>query len=194
MNIILISGFSTSGKDVLGSIFCDKHGFTRFAFADSLKEIVSKKYGCAVDLLHTHEGKNSICPATDTTWRAVLIKESLLYKETEPDIFARICAENIEKYSKTSHKLPYYVVTDWRFPNEFDTIRRIFPDACIVPVRITCDSHNGISPVNDSSEYALQNMSRRNMLNITLQNSIFNDKIIDALNIFADDIITNIRL
>lgn len=40
--IISVSGLAGSGKDLVGSMFVNKLGFTRIAFADSLKEVCSK--------------------------------------------------------------------------------------------------------------------------------------------------------
>lgn len=38
--IIGLSGYAQSGKDTLGSALVDNYGFTRYAFADALKEMV----------------------------------------------------------------------------------------------------------------------------------------------------------
>jgi hypothetical protein len=38
--IIGLSGYAQSGKDTLGAVLVSNYGFTRFAFADALKEVV----------------------------------------------------------------------------------------------------------------------------------------------------------
>lgn len=42
--VVMISGYTESGKDTMSKYLCEKHGFVRFAFADKLKDKVSKKY------------------------------------------------------------------------------------------------------------------------------------------------------
>ena len=49
MSIILLRGYSKSGKDYIGNILCNKYNYKRFSFADSLKEFVSEKYKCSID-------------------------------------------------------------------------------------------------------------------------------------------------
>jgi hypothetical protein len=41
MIIILLRGFSNSGKDFVGNIISLKYGYKQFSFADSLKQIVA---------------------------------------------------------------------------------------------------------------------------------------------------------
>ena len=48
MSIILLRGFSNSGKDFIGEILCNQYNYTRYAFADSLKNMVSKKFNCPI--------------------------------------------------------------------------------------------------------------------------------------------------
>ncbi len=45
MTVILLSGWSTAGKDTVGSILIRNLNATRMAFADVLKEMVAKEYG-----------------------------------------------------------------------------------------------------------------------------------------------------
>lgn len=45
MKIIAISGYKRSGKDTSAEILVNDHGFMRVAFADILKDMVSKEYG-----------------------------------------------------------------------------------------------------------------------------------------------------
>jgi hypothetical protein len=152
-NIILLRGYSHSGKDFVGEILCKQYGFYRFAFADSLKKIVNKKYGCSLDILHSQEGKLLICE-NDTekrTYRQILLDEALCLKSDNPDIFAEFCCQEI--LETTSDKI---VITDWRFPNERDVILKTFPNATIHTIKVLRVDQDK-SPVNDTSEYLLKN-------------------------------------
>lgn len=50
--IISVSGLAGSGKDVIGSMFVNKLGFTRIAFADTLKEVCSKMLQLPINYFH----------------------------------------------------------------------------------------------------------------------------------------------
>lgn len=153
MIIILLRGYSHSGKDFVGKILCEKYGFQRFAFADSLKKIVSlsQEYGCPLELLHTQNGKLLICES-DTrkrTYRQILLDEALRLKSDNPDIFAEFCCQEIN--DSKSDKI---VITDWRFPNERDVLLKLFPKANIYTIKVIRLGQEK-SPVEDESEYLL---------------------------------------
>lgn len=157
MLIILLRGYSQSGKDFIGKILCDTYGFKRFAFADSLKKIISLNYTCAVDILHSQEGKLKICETDPLkrSYRQILIDEALRLKETDQDIFAKECCKDILKLYEDSYANKI-VITDWRFPNELEVIKQYFPNYKIITVHV--HRHNQIlSPVDNISEYHLEN-------------------------------------
>ena len=60
MIIILLRGFSHSGKDFVGNILSTQYGYKQFSFADSLKKIVAEKYNIELNLLYSQEGKKMI--------------------------------------------------------------------------------------------------------------------------------------
>jgi len=161
MIIILLRGFSKAGKDTVGEIMCNLFGYTRVAFADSLKRMTAVKYGCPLNILHTQEGKEQFCPGTTLTWRQVMIRDSLVEKKTNPDIYAELTATEINDNSRlsiTSSPSPQskFVITDWRFPNELAVIQREFPEALIKTVAVYRTGQE-TSPVDDPSEYLLNN-------------------------------------
>jgi hypothetical protein len=155
MIIIFIRGFAGAGKDTLGKIFVDRFGYTRLAFADFLKVMVSQKYNVPLELLHSQQGKLEVCPETGKTWRQILIDEAAEQRAINPDIFASMCADAIHRLSIDHDK---FVITDWRFPNEFSILYDRFPTAHIRTIHIRRKSQNGISPVQHSSEYLLVNI------------------------------------
>lgn len=146
--IILLRGYSGSGKDTVGKILINKHGFRRFAFADGLKQMIAHEYGCSLATLHSQEGKQEICEETNETWRQVMLRVALEAKEADPDVFARMCATEIRMAGIPSR----VVITDWRFPNECDVLKRAFPAAHFIRAEVVRYDQ---SPVDDESEYAL---------------------------------------
>lgn len=149
--IVLIRGYSQSGKDFIGRALCLNYGYQRFAFADSLKRIVASLYHCSMETLHSQVGKQQICP-TDTqqrTYRHILIDEALRLRAIDDTIFVRDCCQEIKKQHAT-----HIVITDWRYPVEYSLLRELFPDATIIPLHIVREGAS-TSPVEDISEYHL---------------------------------------
>ena len=178
MIILLIRGFSNAGKDTLGKCFTENFGFTRYAFADSLKQIVSVKYGVSMNILHCQNGKREICSETGESWREILLREGRECREKDPKIFGKILAQSILQDMCTMA-----VITDWRFPNEYDVIKEQFPDATIKTILIHREGLSTCSPVSDKSEYLLIDHAT----DITVCNNG-----IDSLNIYARDIYLHI--
>jgi hypothetical protein len=151
MLIIFIRGFAGSGKDTLGECFTQHHGFKRFAFADALKETVSDKYNVDIAVLHSQDGKKQVCTANGKTWREILISEAAAERNKDPDVFAEMTALAI-----IASGAKRVVLTDWRYPNEYTIVRKLFPDALITTVHILREDQAGVSPVIDLSEYYLK--------------------------------------
>jgi len=169
MIILLLRGYSNSGKDFVGNILCEKYGFHRFAFADSLKKIVSKEFGCPHDLLHSQNGKLLISESDSRkrTFRQILLDEALRLKSDNPDIFAEFCCHEImESHSEK------VVITDWRFPNEREVILKYFPNATIYTTLVLrLDQHN--SPVQDESEYLLKDWKDNTLIINSMSDFIY---------------------
>lgn len=155
MSIIVLRGFSNSGKDYIGQILCDKYNYKRFAFADSLKKIVAKDYNCALEQLHTQEGKLEVCltDSSKRTYRQILIDEALRLRKIDTGIFAKHCCQEIYELGLLPNKI---VITDWRYPNELQILIDMFPEYIVTPVHIVRQGQLE-SPVDDISEYHLLN-------------------------------------
>jgi hypothetical protein len=179
MIIILLRGFSNSGKDFVGNIIINQYGYKGFSFADSLKKIVSEKYNIPSDLLYSQEGKQMIYN-NDThyniTYRQLLIEEALKLKESDPDIFAKHCCDSINNICNATHTSNVHriIITDWRFNNELDILKQNFPHARIIPVHVI-RTNQLKSPIDDISEYHL--MDRKDDITIinNMDNSIYDN-------------------
>jgi hypothetical protein len=154
MFIILISGHSGSGKDTLADLFLPL-GFKKYAMADSLKTFTAERHGFPFSLTQTQEGKATVIKSTlthkEVTVRQLLIDDSLEMKITsrDPAFWARILAK------KLSEERPEYVViSDWRYEEELNHLKTIFPDATMKKIRI---NRANISPSKDPSEHDLDN-------------------------------------
>ena len=146
MRIVWLSGWAGAGKDTIAGIF-KKYGYTRVAFADSLKDIVSETYGFERCLCDTPEGKNMIISSAALTVRQILIKESAAAKEKNINVYA----EHVLAKIQTSQQ-DLFVISDWRFHHEIDCIKNALYNASHMCIRIT---RPDLQPLADPSEHAL---------------------------------------
>jgi hypothetical protein len=184
MSIILLRGFSQSGKDYVGNILCESYDYKRFAFADSLKMMVANEFNYPIEQLHSQEGKLKVCEG-DTlkrTYRQILIDEALRLRSTDSGIFVKHCCNEISKSGANR-----IVITDWRYPNEIEIILQLFPNYEITPVHILRERQL-VSPVNDISEHHLDNRCYDYQLINKLDNTI-----IDNIKTLIDFIEFNIK-
>lgn len=171
MIIILIRGFSNSGKDFVGDILCKQYGYKQFSFANSLKKIVAEKYNIPLELLYTQEGKLMIChnDINKRTHRQLLIDEALKLKETDFNIFVEHCCNEIN--NNINNKI---VITDWRFINEYEILKQYFPDAKIIPVHVIRKNQDK-SPIDDISEYHMTDRKDDITIINNMDNSIYDN-------------------
>lgn len=179
MSIILLRGFSHSGKDFIGSILCAKYNYQRYAFADSLKKMIALSTNCPLDTLHSQQGKLEICKndPQKRTYRQILIDEALRLRTMNSDIFVDYCCREIKQYESTD-----VVITDWRYSNELEFIKMQFPHYKIVPVHIV-RTDQARSPVDDISEYQLIDRTTDYVLYNNMDDTIYSqiDKLIDYI-------------
>jgi hypothetical protein len=170
MSIILLRGFSHSGKDFVGDILCNNHGYKQFAFADSLKKIVSTKVGCLLEQLHSQEGKLQICEKDlhKRTYRQILIDEALHLRSIDSNIFVNHLCKTIKSDNDR------IVITDWRYPNEIEVIRDTFPNYLIIPVHIINKGQLN-SPVIDISEHQLDYRTTDYTIMNNMNNTIYKE-------------------
>jgi hypothetical protein len=171
MSIIMLRGFSHSGKDFIGNILCNSYGYKRFAFADSLKIMVAKEFNCPVEILHSQEGKLQICDSDlkKRTYRQILIDEALRLRNINAGVFAKHCCNEISNFDYNK-----VVITDWRYPNEIDIVKAAFPNYIVSPVHIIRSGQTK-SPVNDISEYQLEGRTGDYQIVNNLDESVFKE-------------------
>ncbi len=143
--ILMLSGWAGSGKDAAATLLCEEFGFQRTAFADALKEDVAAATGIPVALFHDAAAKDY--PLEGATPRSLLIQHALAARATDPDIYSRRVAELLvgSQDQKT-------VISDWRYPREYEYLQRALPDAKILRVRIVRPT---VTQRNTDSEMAL---------------------------------------
>lgn len=168
IKILLIGGYSNSGKDVCAQFF-KQRGYVHLAFADLLKRNVMRKYGLSETKVFTQYGKKELIGGT--TVREILIKEAELARSLDPDVFAKKVRDEILESDEKR-----FIISDFRFQNEYDVLAREFN---VVSVRI---ERKSVPVLDYASEHALDNFK----FDYTVENDGSLDELEDKLNVFLD--------
>jgi len=140
MNIFLISGFAGVGKSTVANYLQGlrpKSVIT--AFAKNVKDIVAAKYDIDREMFETQEGKRKIVESTHGifTVRDLVILHAESMKRKHGDaIWALTLAAEIQ----SKPEIQDWIVEDWRFPYEYDTLRTLFPSERIHRIRVIKES------------------------------------------------------
>lgn len=127
-----ISGRKFSGKDTTGKHLCEKYGYIRLAYADALKEACREIFGFSDEQLY-----GSLKETDDEFWKTSP-RKILQYVGTDlfrdqlsnvvPDLGKNIWVKVVEKKILDIWKenpKQGIVITDVRFPNEVDAVRKL---------------------------------------------------------------------
>ena len=166
--IYMISGYRNSGKDTLGNLIIELLGpFKRFAFADELKNLASKKSGFARKLADIREEKDK--PRPEYAGKSIrdLGREVWLeIKKTNPTLFSEDISNKMKDELKKNPKMNF-VITDFRYEFDYNKLVENFYRENIVTVRI---NRRGIEIPDEESEpeeHALKNFT----FDITIDNN-----------------------
>lgn len=117
INFILISGKARSGKDTIAKYLIEQYGYTRWAFADKLKECIYK--------YSDWDGEK------DEKGRKLLQSVGQAFREYDKDNWIKVLAKDIVEYIQDYHFLSYFniVISDVRFINEIETFKNLMLEA-----------------------------------------------------------------
>jgi hypothetical protein len=150
MKIYLIAGYAGSGKSTAGQILAEHLAAETTAFAAAVKDDVAAAYNIPRDALETQEGKRAMYGAK--SGRQLLIEHSAeMKRQSGETVWAVRVAEQLK-----ASVAPIWVIHDWRYKAELQTLRSWFADAEIVTIRVQRD---GVIPLSDPSEHDLDDFS-----------------------------------
>jgi hypothetical protein len=135
MRILVLSGKAGAGKTEAAVYLQRVHGFSEIAFADRLKDCVAALFGCSVLDLYDGDFKEQPIPGfPDWTWRKALqvIGTDLFRNQFDPEIWVKILVRTIALGDGNWD----WVVSDARFGNEAAAIKKAFPAAKVLSLRI----------------------------------------------------------
>lgn len=161
--IVLLSGWATSGKDVFADTLVKKANFKKLSFASPLKKYTSEKYNFDYNLTLTQKGKASkiffMENGSSVSVRDLLIKEAQSCKDSHGiNIWAEKLFDEILFYDKINdkrgEKYDNIVISDFRYINEIEYLKKIFDNAKFITIRI---NRHSICPIISESEHELDN-------------------------------------
>lgn len=153
--IILISGFSKSGKDLMADYMIETLNFKKYVIASSLKQMVAQKYNIDHNMTNTQEGKSTVI-YNGLTVRDLLIKSAIELKDSvNQDVFITDVYRQISHESNDKN----IVISDFRYINEYEYLCKQYKndkdkDTKIITVRI---DRFDTSSVKSDSEIQLNN-------------------------------------
>lgn len=123
INLIGLVGEAGSGKDTTADYMVEE-GWTKFAFAQTLKEICINYLGLSYDDVYTQEGKLKFNSFWGMTNREILQKigTEAFRNGFHPDTWVKIAELQLKRMLEEGKKV---IVTDCRFDNEAALIEKL---------------------------------------------------------------------
>lgn len=174
MNKIYLLGHKArSGKDTLAHEMIVREGYYRFAFADKLKSLSKDLFNLTDEQVYgsLKESPDERYKLEDGSYLTPRIIVQKMGTEVGRNIYKNIWAEYVA-YKISKFPSSKFVITDFRFPNEYDAIKQICGStATVVTIRI--DRPNRTAVNEHVSETALNDFKFDYVIN--------NDKSVDDL-------------
>jgi adenylate kinase family enzyme len=134
MQLVAISGFQGSGKDTVAKILVEEYGYIKLSFADSLKNAISTIFNWDRQLLEgdTEESrswretvdewwsKRLEIPLLTPRWILQNIGTEVLRNHFHSDIWLASLENKLQTMNSGK-----FVISDCRFPNEMEMIKRL---------------------------------------------------------------------
>jgi hypothetical protein len=132
MTIIAICGFQGAGKDTLANILIEKHGFVKLSFAGAVKDVASCIFGWDREMLEgTTPDSRKKREIVDEWWASRLNIPNLTPRWVLQNFGTELFRNNFHQeiwVACVEKKISNYnnvVITDCRFPNEIEAIKKM---------------------------------------------------------------------
>lgn len=152
--VVLLSGWAGSGKDAAAALIVEELDFFRLSFADALKREIADMTNIPLEVFHDGRKNNPLpnCVAefpTAQTPRDIMIQRAATVRSTNPNHYAELVSDRIVTEGGWR-----YVISDWRYPNEYETLLTTLTGHAFLRVRVV---RPGVVPLPEPSEHQLDN-------------------------------------
>lgn len=146
--IVFLSGWAGSGKDAAAALLVEEMDFYRVSFADTLKREIASITGISLEVFHTSQKNKPLSgfPSANTP-RDILIQRAATMRAANPDYYAELVGDRIAYEGGWR-----YVISDWRYPNEYESLVTTLTNYAFLRVRIV---RSGITQLPEPSECQL---------------------------------------
>ena len=134
--ILAFTGGRGAGKDSAAKRLLERHAFVKGSFAAPLKRLVAAEYGWDLARLEDLDYKEEFVPEIGMTRREMLILVGTTwFRSIDPLHWIKRSAPDL-RASLNDPTVRGLAVTDLRFQNEIDELRKMFPLNPVVVVRV----------------------------------------------------------
>lgn len=194
--LIGIAGIKQSGKDTVGKYLVNHYGFTRLAFADTLKEACKIIFGFSDAQVYSQELKEVEDDYWKHTPREILQKVGTeLFRMRLPEICKNISdniwIRSVERQIQNLYLkgISKFVITDIRFYNELNFVRLLGGVVWKIS-RPSLEKNQEHSFLLNPHSSEIEHSSETDILNFDIRMiNILNDKTIDCLYKNIDNLI-----
>ena len=155
--IILLNGLSRCGKDTVARYLHETYNFEHIKISKKVKEVVSVMFDIPKDQLED-DRKDSVNSEYNVTPRDIMKFIGTHVGQYELNKLIPHMGRSFWICSaiKHMHIDSKYVISDYRFPHEYDSLKKAFPSKRIIVVKIKPQFQGFISPkVIDETELQL---------------------------------------
>lgn len=169
--VVGICGAKFHGKDTAAAVLIERHGFVKVAFADGLKQCMAHVLRTPIQYFEDPALKETIHEPSGKTYRQWLqVAGTDWFRTLWTDVWVNWWSNEIVE--KCHNKI---VVTDLRFPNELEAVRRFDRNTVI---RIV---NPNVAPSGDS------HASEMHQAAFAVDKEILNNGTIDRLQLCVED-------
>lgn len=173
--IILLNGLSRSGKDTVAKYLSRKYAFEHIKISEKVKDVVSVMFDITKEELEDHR-KDKVRSDYGVTPRDLMKFIGTHVGQYELNkVLPKIgrCFWIKSAMKKMTEENNKYVISDYRFPHEYEFLNSEFPNRKIVVVKIVPEFTGFVKPaIMDETEMQMKNDYI--LKNITIE-QLYND-------------------
>lgn len=132
--VIMISGLARSGKDYIADKLCVSLGIKKYAFADTIKEILSKTFNISIEELDKMKNDEEFIIHTNGKKQTYRNIYQFFGTEAMQSVFGKYVWVN-KLFEKVKNE-DFFIISDLRFIHEYERIVKIYGKENVFTVNV----------------------------------------------------------